>query len=227
MIMPEAASLSADANELSESVVGETIAGGSYDNGPEPVVPAPGAAPHHSDARKTTIEHFEDYGHENVEKQPLYHKRPWEPFRTRLDFEFAEIALSAALNKDHTEALIKLVHRCVNDRDSFTLKGHTDLSQIWEGASHKLTPFQKTTVTVPYQGTDQSFDVHARPLWDWALDLLSDPLLSSSFTWDAQRLFKYDKDETFVRFFHEPWTGNRFWDIQVGCIMYPLFSCTW
>ena len=90
---------------------------------------------------KTTIEHFEDYGRKNhQEKPPLYHKKPWEPFRTRVDFEFAEIALSAALNKDHADMLIKLVHRCIDGQASFTLKNHTELCQMWDGASDKLTP---------------------------------------------------------------------------------------
>jgi hypothetical protein len=47
------------------------------------------------------------------------------------------------------------------------------------------------------------------------MDLVKNPLLASLFEWDAQRLFKFD-GKTYVRFFHEPWTGDKFWKAQVS-----------
>ncbi|KAI6095810.1 hypothetical protein F5141DRAFT_1068060 [Pisolithus sp. B1] len=49
-------------------------------------------------------------------------------------------------------------------------------------------------------GNDMTFQVHVHPLWDWALDLLQNPLLVPHFVWDAQHLFKYN--------------GDHWWDIQ-------------
>jgi hypothetical protein len=69
---------------------------------------------------------------------------------------------------------------------------------------------------VPYQSKDHEFDVHYRPLWDWALDLLNDEQLVSHFEWDAQKLFKFNGTD-YIRFFNEPWTGNRWWEVQVCC----------
>lgn len=63
----------------------------------------------------------------------------------------------------------------------------------------------------------KTFEVHVRPLWDWAQDLLANPLLAPHFIWDAQRLFKHD-GVNYERFYTEPWTGDRWWDIQV-CFM--------
>jgi hypothetical protein len=45
--------------------------------------------------------------------------------------------------------------------------------------------------------------------------MASDPILAPSFVWDAQRLYKFD-GTSYVRFYTEPWTGNRLWDVQVG-----------
>ncbi|KAI5981570.1 hypothetical protein EDD15DRAFT_2391765 [Pisolithus albus] len=73
--------------------------------------------------------------------------------------------------------------------------------------------FTHHDVVAPYKGGDFTFPVYARSLWDWALDLLSNPLLAPHFTWDAQRLFKYDGN-TYERFYSEPWTGDRWWNIQ-------------
>jgi hypothetical protein len=75
--------------------------------------------------------------------------------------------------------------------------------------------FEKYTITVPLRDKDYSYDVHGRPLWDWALDLIRDPRLAPYFVWDAQRLYKYNGN-SFVRFINEPWTANRFWEIQVS-----------
>ncbi|KAI5982651.1 hypothetical protein EDD15DRAFT_2377451 [Pisolithus albus] len=64
-----------------------------------------------------------------------------------------------------------------------------------------------------HQGNDVTFVVHVRPLWDWALDLLQNPSLAPHFVWDAQQVFRHN-GEQYERFYTEPWTGDRWWDIQ-------------
>lgn len=66
-----------------------------------------------------------------------------------------------------------------------------------------------------YKGKEKEYDVWYRPLWAWARSLLREPQLANHFEWDAQRLYKHDGEE-FVRFYHEPWTADRWWDIQVS-----------
>ncbi|KAG1771113.1 hypothetical protein EV702DRAFT_1181527 [Suillus placidus] len=55
------------------------------------------------------------------------------------------------------------------------------------------------------------YETHALPLWDWALDLLANPLLAPDFVWDAQCVFKHNGRE-FEHFYNEPWMGDRWWD---------------
>ena len=43
---------------------------------------------------------------------------------------------------------------------------------------------------------------------------MNDPTLAPHFEWDAQRLSKFNGKE-YVRFIHEPYTADRFWEIQV------------
>ncbi|KAG1867513.1 hypothetical protein C8R48DRAFT_747364 [Suillus tomentosus] len=83
---------------------------------------------------------------------------PWEPFRTRLDFEVAEIALEAALTAEQTNHLLSLVHR-------------STLRELWSTASQRFTPFQVNVVSVLYQNKVHEFDMHYHPLWEWALDM--------------------------------------------------------
>jgi len=67
---------------------------------------------------------------------------------------------------------------------------------------------------VPYKQEERVYEVHALPIWEWALDLLENPLLAPHFVWDAQRVYKHNGME-FERFYDEPWTADRWWDVQV------------
>ena len=53
-----------------------------------------------------------------------------------------------------------------------------------------------------------------RPLWSWVMDHLADAELVQQFEWDAQKVFRC-KDGKKTEIFSEPWTGNRWWEIQV------------
>jgi hypothetical protein len=70
-------------------------------------------------------------------------------------------------------------------------------------------------VPVEYKKENIKYEVYSQPLWDWALDLLDNPLLAPQFVWDAQRLYKYDGTD-FEHFFHEPWTGDCWSNLQVS-----------
>jgi len=74
--------------------------------------------------------------------------------------------------------------------------------------------FTKDMISVPFADKSWDFDVYYRDLWEWATDLLRDPCLFPHFTFDAQRLSKFN-GESFVRFVDEPFTAQDFWDVQV------------
>ncbi|KAG2034064.1 hypothetical protein BDR03DRAFT_870910, partial [Suillus americanus] len=161
----------------------------------------------------TQVYHFEDYrcGPGAPAAPPKVDPEPWRPFRTRIDFEVAELAHEAALTHEQTDRFIKLIHR--SRCELFTLRNRKDMRDTWDAASFKLTPFTKEEVVVPFQGVDQTFPFFHRSLWDWAVDLLQDPEVGPHFVFDAQQLSKFD-GEKFVRYIHEPWTANAFWEHQ-------------
>ncbi|KAF8138631.1 hypothetical protein EV363DRAFT_1103097, partial [Boletus edulis] len=139
--------------------------------------------------------------------------QPWRPFAEEGDYQFAEIALQAGLNTSQVNGLLALMSRISQGKAKVTLRSEVDLRRAWDKAAMQVTPFVRHDVVASYQGEDRSFPVYGRSLWDWALDLLSNPLLAPHFVWDAQQLFKYNGTE-YERFYTEPWTGNRWWDIQ-------------
>ncbi|KAG1838862.1 hypothetical protein DFJ58DRAFT_718667 [Suillus subalutaceus] len=135
-------------------------------------------------------------------------KHPWAPFKSRLEFELAELALEACLNNEQTDRLIRLCNRCTSRQEKFTFQTHKDIHDRWETASHRLTGFTQDMISVPYDGTVREFDLHYRNLWEWTTDLLRDPQLFPHMVFDAQRFSKFD-GKTFVTFVDEP-----FWNVQ-------------
>ncbi|KAG2100727.1 hypothetical protein BD769DRAFT_1643762 [Suillus cothurnatus] len=87
------------------------------------------------------------------------------------------------------------VNLTLSRTEDFTLANYVDVRNMWEAASHHLTPFEQDTITVPLGDKDMEYTVHFRPLWEWA------------------RLSKFDGD-SFVRFINEPWTADAFWECQ-------------
>ncbi|KAG1811595.1 hypothetical protein EV424DRAFT_1327573 [Suillus variegatus] len=145
---------------------------------------------HPRSGRSTIYQTFDEFGIAQETQDAPIDEEPWRPFRSRGDFEFSEIALDAALNKSQINALLGLISRISQGQAQITL-----------------------TIPVTYKRNEQEYEVHARPIWDWALDLLDNPMLAPHFVWDACRVYKHNGTE-FERFFDEPWTGDRWWDIQ-------------
>ncbi|KAF8961518.1 hypothetical protein BDZ97DRAFT_1921202 [Flammula alnicola] len=142
-------------------------------------------------------------------------KRPWKPFRIRAEFEFAEVALKASLTKNQVNALISVMKRCTEGDDKFDIRDHAHLCEIWNAGAVLHTAPEKHLISVKYKEDDtRDFDFWSRSIWDWALERVQDPFLAQHFQWDAQRLSKFDGAE-YERFIHEPYTADRFWDIQV------------
>ncbi|KAH0826712.1 hypothetical protein J3R83DRAFT_5109 [Lanmaoa asiatica] len=159
---------------------------------------------------------YEDFRAQARASRSVVDPTPWIPFRTAADFEFAEVALDASLNKRQVELLLNLIARVSRGDDRVTLKNDAELRKTCDAAGQALTPFSKHEITVPYKREERSYEVHTRPVWEWALDLLQNPLLAPHFKWDAQRLYKRSAAGEFERFYDEPWTGDNWWDIQTS-----------
>ena len=93
--------------------------------------------------RPTAVESFSAYGRSTSEsdaQSPIIDADPWHPFTCREDFEFAELAHKAALNKDQTNDLLKLIWRIAEGRTKFTFRSHADITTAWARASSQMTP---------------------------------------------------------------------------------------
>ncbi|KAG2034349.1 hypothetical protein BDR03DRAFT_935318 [Suillus americanus] len=132
---------------------------------------------HPTSGQPTIIESFSVYGRADV-APPFVNNSPWLPFLCCAGFEFAELAHQAALSKEHMDKFLQLIWNVVDGHVKLTFKTHGDVSKAWDKASTQMTPFKKHVISVDYQKGKLDFDIYSRPLWDWAMDLLNQPILA-------------------------------------------------
>jgi hypothetical protein len=118
------------------------------DHGPPPPELDDIKVEYHSHSQiPSTIHAFSDFSrHRPTEDSVPRNTTPWEPFRTRLDFEVAEIALAAAMPKDLTNRFLDVVRRVANAKEDFTLQNHDEIRSLWEMASARFTPVSHSDV---------------------------------------------------------------------------------
>ncbi|KAF9034047.1 hypothetical protein BJ165DRAFT_1410070 [Panaeolus papilionaceus] len=92
-------------------------------------------------------------------------ERPWRPFRTRLDFEIADLMLETHMNRRQVDTAISLIHQAIGDR------------------------FEEFKFTVPYCGQDMEYSVWSHSAEQWCRELLTNKNIVSHFQWDAQRVY--------------------------------------
>ncbi|KAH6885699.1 hypothetical protein BKA70DRAFT_1236963 [Coprinopsis sp. MPI-PUGE-AT-0042] len=155
-----------------------------------------------------------DHAVEDLGRQPMEDDiMPWSPFRHRCDFELAEFMRATNLNLKQIERLLSIVGKIAGGAE-YSLVDACHVTETWDsGAKDFNTRMDKKTITVPYQEEECKFDVWSFDLWEWALQLLHDPLYASQMRWDSLRLFRHN-GFTFERFINEPWTADQWWNIQ-------------
>ncbi|KAJ6577876.1 hypothetical protein B0H19DRAFT_985472 [Mycena capillaripes] len=137
------------------------------------------------------------------------HGRPWFPFRTRADFDVAEIAVIGGLNARFTDKLIKGAGRDWADRSRVTLRGPDDLQEVLQAA--RQTGFKRASISASYKGKRYDFHFEYRDPWDWIVDLLNDPTLAETSIYNSIRKYYCEGSRTVTheeRVIDEPNTAD-------------------
>ena len=90
--------------------------------------------------RIVSVEEFKASLSDDSEPTAPPDDKPWRPFQSREDFEFAELVHDAALNRPQIERLIKLIQRCQDAPGAFTFRNYGDLKNSLDSASKLLAP---------------------------------------------------------------------------------------
>ena len=66
--------------------------------------------------------------------------KPWQPFKTEADLEFADVAIQAGLTASHVNALLSIISRVANQSARVTFKNENELRLACDRAAQELTP---------------------------------------------------------------------------------------
>jgi hypothetical protein len=90
---------------------------------------------HRSANIPTAVYAFEEYKRDQRTINPdLLKEKPWHPFNSRLEFEFAELTHDAHMNKGQVARLLDIINRVKSRQDTFKFKDCDDLDRAWEKA---------------------------------------------------------------------------------------------
>ncbi|KAF9545926.1 hypothetical protein CPC08DRAFT_823858 [Agrocybe pediades] len=154
---------------------------------------------------------------------------PWRPFRSRQDFELAELSLDTHMNNTQVNRLFNIIWSSIPEpaasnrsalapaSDMITLRTGLELDRTWDLARKtRASGFVEHSFTVPYKDRTLEYKVWVRPLWEWCEELLTSRDLSEQFHWDALQQYKYTKGGQWERFIDEPWTADAWWNFQTS-----------
>lgn len=90
---------------------------------------------HPKSGRPVQILGFDEFQRRRPRARPVpVHPEPWKPFRTRLDFELAELMLDSNMNAEQSGTLLSLIRKVLEQPGNFTLSNTDDLEKVWDHA---------------------------------------------------------------------------------------------
>ncbi|KAJ7090711.1 hypothetical protein C8R44DRAFT_835939 [Mycena epipterygia] len=140
--------------------------------------------------------------------------KPWAPFRSRADFEYAEsVVLSNMERKWVNKQLAGIGGEWSNTPSNITFCNYDHMEKSLAAARKYVVQFETGEVEAEFQGTTYKYQFQYRNPWKWIVDLLTDPTLSSDIHWYPVQKFVCEDGVT-IRIFDEPYTANKWWNIQ-------------
>ncbi|KAJ7076256.1 hypothetical protein B0H15DRAFT_790797 [Mycena belliarum] len=130
------------------------------------------------------------------------HRSPWFPFRTRADFEAAEIVVTGALNSNLTDKLLDGInHSWCDGKSRVTIENSRQMQQELQSARRYGVGFQSASVFASYKGETHEIKFEYRDPWDWITTLLDDVTLGSTSIYNSVR--KYYCEGSIVQVYQE------------------------
>ncbi|KAF8506447.1 hypothetical protein BU17DRAFT_71281 [Hysterangium stoloniferum] len=107
---------------------------------------------------------------------------PWARFRSRADFEFAQLNVDAGLSAEFTKRMLKGVTGSWVDPEhgKVTFSRLDDYKAGLEAGGNWVPEFKKSSISEMYDGKEYTFDFYHRDPWQWILSLVTDATLPST-----------------------------------------------
>ncbi|KAJ7199478.1 hypothetical protein GGX14DRAFT_572859 [Mycena pura] len=134
--------------------------------------------------------------------------RPWAPWPTIHDFQYAETALHGLLKPEIIDKQLKgIAGSWTGHRSEMKMKNYKDYQRALNAARVPGVNFRSHTINPELWGEIKHYTFYYRDPWEWILSLVTDPSLARLSTWKSQRKF-YREDRRCERFVDEPWTAD-------------------
>ncbi|KAJ7663215.1 hypothetical protein DFH06DRAFT_1395296 [Mycena polygramma] len=141
-------------------------------------------------------------------------QKPWAPFRTRADFEYAESVVLSNMPRKWVDAQLAGINGdWSNTPSNITFRNYDHMEKSLAAARKYVVQFQTGEVEADFQGKTYKFEFQYRDPWKWIVDLLSDPTLANDIHWYPAQKFLCENGVT-SRLFDEPYTADKWWRIQ-------------
>jgi hypothetical protein len=177
---------------------------------------------------------------------------PWEPFRTRIDFEALELVMEIGFNQKQLARYIEILHKVQNqgidciEQEKFMVRNAQEAMSLWDLAMHhhvevsiyffvclllaetrehdSLQQFTTTTISHQYgkEPEPREFEFRYQDPWEWALQIIKEPTLHNHIVWGPQKNYRWT-GEAWKCFYDELWSGNSWWRAQVMSIYNNIF----
>ncbi|KIK75303.1 hypothetical protein PAXRUDRAFT_29098 [Paxillus rubicundulus Ve08.2h10] len=95
---------------------------------------------HPKSNRSEVIESYSIFGHTEATPKAIIEDEPYHPFLSRANFEFAELTHAAALSKEQTAELLRLISHITSGQSKLNFKSHDNVSKAWAPVATQMTP---------------------------------------------------------------------------------------
>ncbi|KAF8998614.1 hypothetical protein BDQ17DRAFT_1428433 [Cyathus striatus] len=98
--------------------------------------------------------------------------KPWHPFRTAKDLEFAEMCTRLNFSKNTSQEWLDFLKGLNPPNSDVTFSSSSEMNKLIESAAMSSTGFESVKFTVPYKSKNYEYEVLRRPVWDWSDDII-------------------------------------------------------
>ncbi|KAJ7603016.1 hypothetical protein FB45DRAFT_1014955 [Roridomyces roridus] len=139
-------------------------------------------------------------------------RRPWAPFSTRADFEWAETEyMSPAENVK--KRLAGMHGNWTRGETNITIRTYEELRECLTRVQRYVLEFKKIEFNEEFEGEVRHFEFYYRDPWEWIVELVTDPSLANDIVWYPCRKYLV-VDGNRQRMRDEPWTADLWWELQ-------------
>ncbi|KAJ7199827.1 hypothetical protein GGX14DRAFT_661239 [Mycena pura] len=140
--------------------------------------------------------------------------RPWAPWPTIHDFEYAETAVQGLLRPVIIDKQLKgIAGTWTSHRSEMKMKNYKEYQRALIAARVPGVNFRSHTISPELWGEIKQYTFYYRDPWEWILSLVIDPALARISTWKSQHKF-FVEDGRSERYVDEPWTADNWYAVD-------------